>query len=73
MEEKTGICRESYKIKGRGIIIFFQHNLSGLEKGTVLFSRSYELKWKIESRILVSYAVNTHRLFENEAFKAKSN
>ena len=68
MNTKIGTCKKSYEIKSRGIVIFFQHNLSGLRKGTILHSISSNIKWMVESRILFLHTAEIHKVFDNEFF-----
>ncbi len=67
MEIRAVICKESFMINGRGIIVFLKHQEYGLKKDTVLKSKKTNQKWKIESRILCDHAIKSHKIFEAES------
>lgn len=66
MIEKVTICKKSFTITGRGIIIYLEHKELGLPRGTILLSREPDKKWQIDSRVFSYHTINVHKRFENE-------
>ena len=56
----------SFSITGRGIIVFLQHDQSGLPAGTVLRSVKSNLTWVVGSRILFDHVFEKQIKFAGE-------
>ena len=62
------VCnKESFKIRGRGIVIFLQHIEAGLLSGWVLRSELSDQTWEVHSRVLHDHAINRHKIFDEES------
>lgn len=66
MNTAKAICKESFTITGRGIILDLMHSEQGLKQGTILHSEKTKLEWELESRVLFDHAVDIQKVFENE-------
>ena len=66
MNTAIAICKESFSITGRGIILELIHNTNGLHLGTVLTSKKTKKQWELKARILFDHAVDIQRVFNNE-------
>ena len=66
MKKLIAICKESYEITGRGIVLELKHNEPGLNHGTILQSSKTKLKWELDSRIIFDHAADIQKAFENE-------
>ena len=66
MTTAKAICKESFTITGRGIILNLMHSEQGLKQGTILHSEKTKLDWEVESRVLLDHAVDIQKVFENE-------
>lgn len=66
MNTVKAICKESFTIAGRGIILDLMHSEQGLKQGTILYSEKTKLEWSVECRVLFDHAVDIQKVFENE-------
>ena len=57
---------ESWKITVYGVIVELKHYENGLPRGTILWSKSTDLKWTVDSRVLFSHAFDKQIKFKNE-------
>ena len=64
MNTAKAICKESFSITGRGIILNLMHSEQGLKQGATMDSEKTKLEWELESRVLFDHAVDIQKIFE---------
>ena len=66
MTNIIAITKDSFQITGRGLILDLQHDFIGLPKGTILNSKSKDLKWEVISRLIYDHPAFRQFHFDNE-------
>ncbi|MCI5058392.1 MAG: hypothetical protein MRY83_19935 [Flavobacteriales bacterium] len=56
----------SFKITGRGVVVFIEHGEEGLPSGIKLISVNTNRTWLVKSRVLCDHAIGQHKIFPNE-------
>ena len=67
MHTAKAICKESFTIPERGIILELMHSEQGLKQGTILHSsEKTKLEWELKNRIIFDHITDIQIVFENE-------